>query len=113
MKDFTTDNYINPIIQEIKALYTIVKDNNLKVYFDKINDNCKLLLCFQNLYSPVYVNSDMPILPKTPQTLKALYREIDNYSSYAATYTGELDQWNDHEKDLVLEAIKQKLLSLY
>lgn len=111
MKDYTEYKYIEPIIKEIKSIYTAITEPDILNYFNTAFEKCKMILSFNNQYMPLYARADMPTFIKTPQSLKSLYQDVNEYSYYASTYEGELDNWSDREKNRILEAVKRELIN--
>ena len=110
MKDFTTADYIKPIVDEISRKYYIDRPTKeVKAIF-----KCDLELSPASGSNDIYfINSDRDTL--LPDIYKFLYvfQEITLFSKAVETYPGELDQWQDREKDRVIKATYNELIKQY
>lgn len=109
MKSFTTPEYINPILEEIRRSYTPQYNKKSLAALD-----CVVLLqkrkgrdCIA-LRTPnkgaFYYYSD---------TVKSLFSEVRSYAEAAETYAGELDTWRFQEQQRIMEAVRAALLEEY
>ena len=111
MKDFTTADYIKPIVDEISRKYYIDRPTKeVKAIF-----NCDLVLtpAAENTRNRFLINPDRDtLLPDIYQFLH-VFQEIKLFSKLVETYPGELDQWQDREKDRVIKGTYNELLRQY
>lgn len=110
MKDFTTADYIRPIIDEISGKYFIDRPTKeVKAIF-----KCDLELSpIDGSNDRYFINKDRDtLLPDIYQFLY-VFQEITQFTKAVETYPGELDQWEDHEKDRVIKATYNELLRQY
>lgn len=107
MKDFTTADYINPIIGYFKAFYTPVKDKKILEAL-----NCTVLLKKNRVNEYKAIRAKQPLYTYNP-AVKELYAEIADYAEYASTEPGELDEWMYNEEERVQETIRDRLIEIY
>lgn len=111
MKDFTTAAYIKPIVDEINRKYYIDRPTKeVKAIF-----NCDLVLtpATENTRNRFLINPDRDSLLPDISKFFDVFQEITLFSKAAETYAGELDQWEDREKDRVIKATYNELLRQY
>ena len=106
MKDFTSQAFINPIIDEIKIEYTANKNKRTLHAL-----NCDVLLegKKRNCHA---VRANQPFHIFTAK-VKELYKQVADYSEYASTYSGELDVWRYNEQERIQHAIRDRLIEIY
>ena len=111
MKDFTTPEYITPVINEIEKNYYPIINN-------AINNSLNCVCILQNKTG----RAAYAIRPgKTfyyshngkSAALKALYTAIDAWTEAAETEPEELFLWNIREKDRIQDAIRDALIKKY
>lgn len=110
MKDFTTADYIKPIMDEISRKY----------YIDRPTKEVKAIFKCDLELTPVDANNDRYFINKDRDTLLPdisnffdVFQEITLFSKAVETYAGELEQWQDREKDRVIKATYNELLRQY
>lgn len=110
MKNFHTLEYIQPIIDEIKANYYPVTDDIVKKNF-----NCDLILQNKHNRSAYIVRSGSAGESFTyfSQLTKSLFKKVLDYSRYTATYDGENDDYYYSECANIHNAIRDEILKLY
>ena len=107
MKDFTTKEYIDPIIAQVKAFYTPIKD---PVILKALN--CTVLLKNNHTRDYKAVRKQDYFFLYNP-AIKDLYAEVKDYANYASTEPGELDTWEIQEKDRIQETIRDRIIEIY
>ena len=109
MKDFTTPEYITPIIKEIESNYTADTNPapamNCKVIFTK--KGTRTTFCVRENTSFYYS------MDGRSAALKNLHAIILKYSNAAETTPGELDSWYYRELERVQHAIRDTLILKY
>lgn len=108
MKDFTTTQYISPILEEIKSTYTAATDDITTHYF-----KCSLVLkhpITRECY-PVKAENDFYI--PNLRSYKDIVKKINAYTAAAETYPEELNTWNYREKTRVFYAVRDALIKEY
>ncbi len=107
MKDFTTAEYVNPVLGWYRAMYHPITD---KVVLDALQ--CDLVLQHNHTRDakavrkngsfaiPHYITDDV-------------YEEIDNYAKAVSTYEDELSDWAWREKIHFSHAVRDGLLKEY
>lgn len=105
MKDFTTPEYITPIINEISALFTPITDRVITTAL-----HCDLLLQNNHSRNAYAITAGEPFYYRGT---KALLQELKSYAETAATEAGELDAWMYREESRIHEAIRDTLLATY
>lgn len=110
MKDFTTPEYITPIIEEIKARFYPVTDNCVKAAL-----NCDLLMQNRRSRDAFCVRAKQPFyyFSSSNGAMQRVYEKIKEYTEYAETEPGELHKWQYNEEKRVQHAIRDALLTLY
>ena len=109
MKDFTTPEYIQPIIDEIETHYTARADFNKFL-------NCKVIFTKKGTNTAFCVRENAPFyysMDGRSAALKKLHAIILDYSNYAATEPGELDAWYYREQERIQDAIRDALILKY
>jgi len=107
MKQFTTNEYIDPIIAEVKAFYTPIKD---PVVLKALN--CNVLLQKNRTRDCKAIRSNDYFFIYTP-SVKELYAEVKDFAEYASTEPGELDKWEMQEMDRIQKTIRDRLIEIY
>lgn len=107
MKDFTTKEYITPIIDEINALYKPITE---KAILEALH--CDLLLQSKHTKNAYAVRAKQPFYYSFGLADK-LFKTVEKYASTAETENGELDTWLYSEKKRINEAIRDALLLKY
>ena len=107
MKDFTTTDYIEPIIGYFKAFYTPVRD---KKTLEALNCTVLLKRARVNEYKAIRANEAFYAY-NSP--VKELYAEVEDYAEYASTEPGELDQWRYNEEKRIQTAIRDRLIEVF
>lgn len=107
MKDFTTADYINPIIGYFKAFYTPVKDRRTLEAL-----NCTVLLKKNRVNEYKAIRANEPLYTFN-NPVKELYAEVADYAEYASTEPGELDEWRYNEEERIQAAIRDRLIEIY
>ena len=105
MKDFTTSEYIDPIIAAYKALYDPITDKRVLNAL-----HCDLLLQSHHSRDAQAVRAGEAFYS---HFFKDVNSEIDEYAEYASTYKDELSEWKWNEKQRVHHAIRDRLLEMY
>lgn len=107
MKDFTTNEYIDPVITYFKALYTPIKDAKVLECL-----NCTVLLKYNhaNNYKAIRKGEAFYTLC---QPVKDLYQEVRDYAEYASTEPEELDEWRYREEQRIQHTIRDRLIEIY
>lgn len=108
MKDFTTAEHITPILTEIKAKYLINTSAIIKDYF-----NCSLLLENPATRAAYPVSPDKEFYIPELYNYKKVCEAIEDYTTAAETYPGELWKYSAIEKDRVFIAIRNALIKEY
>lgn len=109
MKEFTTPEYITPIIGEINAFYTPIIDKTVNAAL-----NCNMLLQSNHTKNALVIRAGQPFYYYAGSpTTKELYRELKSYAEAAETYPGELDRWMWDEKTRIQNAIRDAILAKY
>lgn len=109
MKDFTTPDYINPVMGELRAFYTPVTDNAVLRAL-----NCNLIMQSNHTRNALVVRAGQPFYYySTSPAMKQIYKDIEDYANYASTEDGELDEWQWSEKQRVQAAIRDRLIAKY
>lgn len=109
MKDFTTPEYIIPIIEEIKTAYTpeyspaALKALNCIVILNKNRSRDCIALRTPDKGGFYY---------SSPATSK-VYKALTNYAAAAETEPGELDRYIFEEHKRIQEAIRAALIQEY
>lgn len=109
MKDFTTAEYVDPVLDWFREKYNPVTDN-VTLVSDTLH--CELLLKgkHSNDYKAVRKN-DVFFVYCPP--VKKVYEEIKEFAEMASTYDGELDDWKWEEQQRFQNAIRDRLLEIY
>ena len=109
MKDYTTPEFINPILNEIKALYTPIIDKTVNAAL-----NCDLLMQSNHTRNAYIIRAGAPFYYySTSPATKALYKELDEYTKAAETEPGELDTWKYAEEKRIQNAIRDAIIKEY
>ena len=109
MKDFTTLEYITPIIEEIKAAYTpeyspaVLSALDCIVILNKKRSRNSLAIRTPDKGGFYY---------SSPATRK-VYKALAEYAASAETEPGELDRWTWKEHTRIQEAIRAALIKEY
>lgn len=109
MKDFTTPEYINPIIEEIKTEYSpeyspaALKALDCIVILNKKRSRNSLAIRTPDKGGFYY---------SSPATHK-VYKALAEYAAAAETEPGELDRWTWKEHTRIQEAIRAALIQEY
>ncbi len=108
MKDFTTPEYITPVIEEIKEKYFLVDpDQTVKKCL-----NCVGLLHRKATNEYIALRTGGPFfIWQHITTIKKLYKDLETWTKAAEAYTGELDTWRDREEDAIQHAIRNQLIN--
>ena len=106
MKDFTKQEYIEPIISIYRALYTPIKDKSVLNAL-----HCDVLLQSHYSKNAIAVRHDDCFYGSTG--IKDLYAEVTEYAKSASTYDGELSDWEWQEKDRIQLAIRDRLIEAF
>lgn len=112
MKDFTTSDYITPILEDISGHYFIDKaPAHIREYF-----KCILVLTpakDEETHDAYFISEERRAALPDLETLQQLFAEIDDYTAAAETYPGELFYYNYHEKNRVISAMYKALILKY
>lgn len=109
MKDFTTPEYINPILAEIRALYTPIIDKAVNAAL-----NCDMLLQSNHTRNAYTIRAGESFYYySTSAATKALYKELSEYAKAAETEPGELDTWTYYEEKRIQNAIRDAIIKEY
>ena len=110
MKDFTTSNYIAPIIDEIEHKY----------FIDWTSQEVKSIFRADIVLTPADGSNDAYFITPCRDTLIPniyrffdVFQEITLYSKAAETAPDELFYWSSREKDRVISAVYNALLKKY
>lgn len=106
MRDFTTKECIEPIVNLYLSAFTPNKDKAVLEYL-----NCDALLTHKKSNQVMIIrrnNVDYPELITIP--LRELYSQIERFADLASTYDGELDKWCIDEHRRVNKAINNSLI---
>lgn len=109
MKDFTTPEYIAPIIEEIKTEYSpeyspaALRALDCIVILNKKRSRNSLAIRTPDKGGFYY---------SSPATRK-VYKAVADYAAAAETEPGELDQWTWKEHTRIQEAIRAALIKEY
>lgn len=108
MKDFTTTEYITPVIEEIKEKYFLVNpDQTVKKCL-----NCVGLLHRKTTNEYIALRTGGPFfIWQHITTIKNLYNVLKEWTKAAETYSGELDPWRYREEDAIQHAIRDRLIN--
>ena len=106
MKDFTKYEYIEPIINIYRALYTPIKDKSVLNAL-----HCDVLLQSNHSRNAIAVRHDDCFYGSTGT--KDLFAEVAEYAESASTYDGELSDWEWQEKDRIQLAIRDRLIEVF
>lgn len=107
MKDFTTSEYLNPVMAFIDALYTPVFDECAKYVL-----NADVLLKSNHSRNVIRIAAGEPLNFPVIHSLD-VFRDIEEYAGYAATYDGELDRWLYNEQNRVMDAVRDRIIEKY
>ena len=109
MKDFTTPEYITPIIQEIKATYTpeyhqsVLNALRCIVVLNK-NGSRDALAIRTPAEGAFYI---------TNRATRKVYAELKAWKEAAETEPGELDRWKYNEEFRIMETVRVALIAEY
>ena len=108
MKDFTTLEYITPVIEEIKEKYLLLNpDQTVKKCL-----NCVGLLRKKSTNEYIALRTGGPFfIWEHITTIKKLYKDLQTWVMAAETYPGELDTWRYREENAIQHAIKNQLIN--
>lgn len=107
MKDFTTKEYIKPIIDEIKRKYTPAKAS--KAALDCLH--CIAILKRNGTRECIALRPGEPFfIWQHIETVKELYSTLQSWTEAAETEPGELDAWMYREEDRIQAAIRDALI---
>ena len=112
MKDYTTPEYIAPIINEIEKHFFIDQAPknafliNINIILTAADEPGPGRTCF--LIGPENAGN----IPTTAALLN-LYNKIDEYTEAVETYPGELHNWSKSEKDRATLAAGTALIKKY
>ena len=109
MKTFTTPDYINPIIEEIKTTYTASYSPATLAALDCI----ALLKKNKSRDALALRTSDRCFYYSEGPAIRALYKTVAEWTKAAETYPGELDLWEVREHKRIQEAIRAALIETY
>ena len=107
MKDFTTPEYIDPVIAYFSALYTPVTDKRVMNAL-----HCDLLMQSNHSRNAYVLRAGEPFYTSV-HPVREIYNEIHEYAEYASTEDGELDEWSWNEQTRVNAAIRDRLIAKY
>jgi hypothetical protein len=105
MKDFTTAEYIDPVIAVFKALYHPITDKSV---CDALN--CDLVMQSNHSRNAFCVRAGEPFYTSVANDV---YKQIKDYAEYASTEDGELDGWGWNEQQRVQHKIRDRLIEIY
>jgi len=109
MKDFTTSEFLNPILTEIKAFYTPIIDKTVNAAL-----NCDMLLQSNHTRNAYIIRTGESFYYySTSPATKTLYKELDEYTKAAETEPGELDAWKYAEEKRIQNAIRDAIIKEY
>ena len=108
MKDFTTSDYITPILTEIKKDFYLTTDEATRNYF-----NCSLLLTHATTRSAYLVSPEKSLYIPGLKSFRKLCINIQDYTTAAETTPGELDAWMGNELNRVFLAVRDALIKEY
>ena len=94
MKDFTTEEYIKPVLGWFRAMYYPITD---EVVLKALH--CDLLLQRNNSRNAIAVRKDEVFYTSCPPA-NEVYDEIKRFAEVASTEDGELDDWAWQEEGL-------------
>lgn len=106
MKDFTTTEFIKPIIEEFTSVY-----KNITTDYYKKHLNCDLLF-EKGKHNATAVRRNQAFHYYGKSVIE-LEKKIRDFAKCAETYEGELDKWEWNEEERVQNAIRDELLKLY
>ena len=106
MIDFSSIEYIAPVIEEIKGKYYIENDSTIKKYF-----NCDLLLHHANSNNCIIVRHTDDFYISGIHALNKLLMQLTDYVIKVQTYTGELDDYEKNQEKKIYNAIRDKLIA--
>lgn len=107
MKDFTTAEYVNPVLGWYRAMYHPITD---KTVLDALH--CDVLLQRNHGRFVKAVRKDGAFFTSCVSALK-VYEEIDNYAKAVSTYEDELSKWAWNEKMRFNYEVRDALIKEY
>ena len=107
MKDFTTPEYITPIIAEISALYTPVINPAVNKAL-----NCNMLLQHNHSRNALVIRENETFY-YSRGAARELLQEVKSYAETAETYPGELDRWTWDEETRIMSAVRDAIINKY
>lgn len=112
MKDYTTPEYIAPILEDIESHFFIDQApqikflNNINIILTAADETGPGVTCY-------LIGPENPENIPTTSALLNLYRSIDEYTEAVETYPGELHNWSKSEKDRATLAAGTALIKKY
>ncbi len=107
MKDFTTAEYVNPVLEWYRAMYHPITD---KTVLDALH--CDLLLQRNHGRNARAVRKDGAFFTCCVSALE-VYKEIAKYAKAVSIYEDELSDWAWNEKMRFNYAVRDGLLKEY
>lgn len=109
MKDFTTPEYIAPIMDEIRTLYKPITDRATCTCLD-----CIVLLQKRTSRDALAVREPSKgAFYYSGPAARDLFRKLDEWTQAAETEPAELDRWKWYEQKNIMEAIRTALIDEY
>lgn len=108
MKDFTTPEYITPVINEIFENYKPIRGNSAAL--KSLNAIGLLKKKKGREYIAIRTPGAGGFYYFSGKAIKALLKELDSWTAAAETEPGELDTWKYREENRIQEAIRAGII---